>query len=63
MYQFESMSFGLTNALATFQPGMDKIITLNIKPDVFCYLDDILVVAKNFEEQLKYLETVLEKIN
>ena len=63
MYQFKRMSFGLTNAPATFQRLMDKIITSGLKPNVFCYLDDIIKVIKNFEEHLKTLEIVLEKIN
>ena len=63
MYQFKRMPFGSTNAPATFQRLMDKIITLDLKPNVFCYLDDIIIVTKNFEEHLKTLETVLEKIN
>ena len=42
---------------------MDKIITSNIKPNVFCYLDDIIILTKNFEEHLKHVEIVLEKMN
>ena len=57
------MPFGLTNAPPTFERLMDKIITPNLKPNVFCYLDDISIVTKNFEEHLKYIDTVLEKIN
>ena len=63
MYQFKRMPFGLTNAPATFQRLMDKIITPDLKPNVFCYLVDIIIVTKNFEEHLKTLEIVLEKIN
>ena len=63
MYQFKRMPSGLTNAPAIFQRLMDKIITPNLKPNVFCDLDDIIVVMKNFEEHLKRLERVLEEIN
>ena len=63
MYQSKRIPSGFTNGPATFQRLMDKIITPNLKPNVFCYLDDIIVVTKNFEEHLKYLETVLDKIN
>ena len=42
---------------------MDKIITPNFEPNVFCYFDHIIVVAKNLEEHLKDLEMVLDKIN
>ena len=63
MYQFKRMPFGLTNAPATFQRLMDKIIILDLKPNIFCYLDDMIIVTKNFQEHLKNLEIVLEKIN
>ena len=63
MYQFKKMTFGLTNAPAIFQRLMKKIITPNLKHNVFCHLDDIIVVTKNYEEHLKRLETVLEKTN
>ena len=42
---------------------MDKIITPDLKPNVFCYLDNIIIVTKNLQEHLKNLEIVLEKIN
>ena len=57
------MSFGLANAPATFQRLIDKIITPNSQPNIFCNLDDVTVVTTNFKEYLKYLETVAEKIN
>ena len=46
MYQFKRMPFGLTNAPATFQRLMDKIIIPDLKPNLFCYLDDITQVCK-----------------
>ena len=63
MFQFKRMPIGLTNAPATFQLLIDKIITPDLKPNVFYYLDDIIIVTKNFEDDLKTLEIVLEKIN
>ena len=42
---------------------MDNIITPNLKPNVFCYLNDIIEVRKNHEEHMKYLELVSDKIN
>ena len=41
---------------------MDKIITPDLKPNVFCYLDDIIIVTQNFCDHLKYLNLVLDKI-
>ena len=58
MYQFRRMPFGLTNAPATFQRLMDKVITPDLKPNVFCYLDDIIIVTQNFDDHLKYLSLI-----
>ena len=63
IYQLKRMPFGSKHASATFQQLMDKIITPKLKRNVFYYLDDIIIVTKIFEEHLKYLETLLEKIN
>ena len=62
MYQFKRMPFGLINAPATFQRLMDKVITPDLKPNVFCYLDEIIIVTQNFDDHLKYLNLVLDKI-
>ena len=62
MYQFKRMPFGLTNDPATFQRLMYKIITPDLKPNIFCYLDDIIIVTQNFDDHLKYLNPVLDKI-
>ena len=62
MYQFKRMPFGLTNAPAAFQRLMDKVITPDLQPNVFCNLDDIIIVTQNFDDHLKYLSLVLDKI-
>ena len=62
MFQFKQMPFGLTNAPATFQRLMDKVITPDLKPNVFYYLDDIIIITQNFDDHLKYLSLVLDKI-
>lgn len=63
IYQFKPMPFDLTNTPATFHRLMDKITTLGLKANVFCYLDEIVIVTKNFDHHLKYLNIVLEKCN
>ena len=63
MYQFKRMPFGLTNAPATFQRLMDKVITPDLKPNVFCYPEDIIIVTQNFDDHLKYSSLELDKIN
>ena len=50
MYQFKRMPLSLTNAPPTFQKLMDKIITPEFKPEVFCYLGDIIIITQNFDD-------------
>ncbi|KAJ9527526.1 hypothetical protein QJQ45_025744 [Haematococcus lacustris] len=57
-YQFKVLSFGLTNAPATFQAVMNDIFRDNLNDFVVVYLDDILVFSKNKAEHLKHLEIV-----
>ena len=47
---------------ATFQRLIDRVIGPELRPHAFCYLDDIIVVTEKFEEHLKWLATVLDKI-
>ena len=41
---------------------MDKVANPDLNPNVFCYLDDIFIVTQNFNDHLKYLNPVLDKI-
>ena len=58
-FQFKVLSFGLTNAPATFQAAMNKVFQHLGK---FClvYLDDILIFSKTEEEHLDHLKQVLD---
>ena len=53
------LSFGLTNAAATFQAAMNSIFRPDLGKFVLVYLDDILVFSKSPEEHTEHLETVL----
>nr|XP_011313386.1 PREDICTED: uncharacterized protein LOC105272851 [Fopius arisanus] len=61
-FQFERMPYGLTNAPATFQRALDKIIGPEMYPQVFVYLDDIIIVSSTFQDHLEWLGRVLDKI-
>ena len=61
-YQFKVMSFGLTNAPATFQAVMNNVFSDQIGDFVQVYLDDILVYSKTPEDHVKHLKIVLDKL-
>ncbi|GBG90969.1 hypothetical protein CBR_g51573 [Chara braunii] len=60
LYEFIVMPFDLTNAPATFQSLMDKVLRHQLNRFVVVYLDDILIFSKSKEEHLKHLEEVLQ---
>src|SRR3954466_4325744 len=61
-YEYTVMSFGLTNAPATFSRLMNYIFMDYLDKFVVVYLDDILVFSKNEEEHAEHLCLVLEKL-
>ncbi|GBG74054.1 hypothetical protein CBR_g17764 [Chara braunii] len=61
-YEFTVMSFGLTNAPATFQRAMSDIFRDTLEQYVLVYLDDILVYSRTLEEHLRHLRGVLDRL-
>ncbi|KAG0420320.1 Retrovirus-related Pol polyprotein from transposon 17.6 [Dictyocoela roeselum] len=59
-FVFNKMPFGLCNAPTTFQLTMEAI--LKGIPNIFIYLDDILIYSKNISDHLKHLNTVLKRL-
>ncbi|UYV69350.1 K02A2.6-like [Cordylochernes scorpioides] len=60
LYEFLVMPFGLCNAPATFERMMDKILKGLKWTMALCYLDDIVVYSKSFNEHLHPLEIILQ---
>src|SRR6266498_722403 len=56
------MPFGLKNAPALFQRMMNHILQEYLDDLVAVYLDDIIIYSKIFEEHIKHITKVLEKL-
>ena len=56
------MPFGLHSAPATFQRLMDDIIGSELEPQVFVYLDDIIIVSRSFEKHLAAIREVFRRL-
>ncbi|GBG62706.1 hypothetical protein CBR_g31723 [Chara braunii] len=59
-YEFTVMSFGLTNAPATFQTAMNDIFRDILEEYVLVYLNDILVYSRTLEDRIRHLRDVLQ---
>ncbi|XP_071909779.1 uncharacterized protein [Coffea arabica] len=59
-FEFAVMSFGLTNAPATFMDLMQRIFKKYLNQFVVVFIDDILVYSKTREDHAKHLEIVLQ---
>ena len=59
LYHFLTMPFGLTNAPTAFCQLVAALFGPQFEPNVFAYLDDIIVVIAIYEEHLEWLKFVL----
>lgn len=62
LFEYIRMSFGLTNAPATFQRAMNNIFRDVLYKFALCYLDDLIIYSKTFEEHIQHLEIIFEII-
>ena len=56
------LSFGLTNAPATFIDMMNRVFRPFIDKFVIVFIDDILVYSKSEEEHKEHLRLVLQTL-
>ncbi|GFS49286.1 retrovirus-related Pol polyprotein from transposon 17.6 [Trichonephila clavipes] len=61
-WQFKVMPFGLCNAPATFDRLMETVLGGLSYEACQVYLDDIIIVGRSFEEHLKNIRRVLQKL-
>ena len=62
LWQFTVMPFGLCNAPATFERLMESVLRGLTYDACLVYLDDVIVVGRNFQEQLDNLRKVFQRI-
>ena len=61
-FSFRRMSFGLCNALSTFQRCIMSIFSDLVKEITEIFIDDFSIYGSSFEDCLKNLETVLLEV-
>ena len=62
LFQFKVMPFGLCNAPATFERLVETILSGLQWEICLIYLDDIIVIAKSFDEMMQNLEKIFSRL-
>ena len=62
-YHYNVLPFGLKNAPAIFQRVINTVMTNLIGRNVHVFIDDILIVGTDFEDQIRNLEEVLVRLD
>lgn len=61
LFEHRRMSFGLCNAPSTFQRAMNLVLRGLTWKTVLAFLDDVLILGKDFTDHMKNLEEVLDR--
>nr|GEU69485.1 putative reverse transcriptase domain-containing protein [Tanacetum cinerariifolium] len=59
-YEFQVMSFGLTNALTIFMDLMNRVCKPYLDKFMIVFIDDILIYSKSKEEHAEHVKLILE---
>ncbi|XP_076300585.1 uncharacterized protein LOC143218903 [Lasioglossum baleicum] len=62
LLEFRVMPFGLHSAPSTFQRLLDQVISPDMAPHAFSYLDDIVIASKTFQEHVRVLRQVFQRL-
>jgi transposase InsO family protein len=62
LFQFKRMPFGLCNAAQSLSRLMHQVIGCDMEPEVFTYLDDIVIATETFEGHVRRLTQVAERL-
>ena len=62
-FEFAKFAFGLTNAVPTFQRLMSNVLAGLLNNKCLVYIDDVLVVGKDFEKHFENLKEVFHAIS
>lgn len=63
LFHYNVMCFGLVGASVTMQRLMDGLFSAEFDNKVFAYIDDVVICTSSFDEHVKILERVFEKLN
>ena len=62
LFEFKVIPFGLHAAAPTFQHLLDRVITPDMAPSAFSYLDEIVISTKTIAEHMDALRKVFQKL-
>ena len=62
LYEWKRLPFGLANAPVHFSRLMQKVMSDHLFQILLIYLDDLLVFSPTFEEHLKRLQKVFDRL-
>lgn len=61
-FKYQVLSFGLSNASATFQAYINSVLAENLTVFVIVYLNDIVIYSKNFKDYITYMKWVFQRL-